>query len=81
MHEKVFFKFVIGEKNYSEDLVEVISIIKNFGIKNERIILMPEGTEINSQINNKWLHDECLKYGFRYSPRLHILLFGNLRGN
>lgn len=79
-HEKVYFKFVV-RKNFSlQDIAEISSILKKHNIKHNKVLLMPEGTDINSQINNIWLHDECLKYGFRYTPRLHILLFGNIRG-
>ena len=79
-HEKIYFKFVVRENFCSQDLIEILSIVKQYNIQSNSVIFMPEGTDINSQINNKWLHDECLKYGFRYTPRLHILLFGNLRG-
>lgn len=79
-YEKVYFKFVVRENYCEEDLSVILSIIKQYNIQSNKIVLMPEGTDIHSQINNQWLHDECLKYGFRYTPRLHILLFGNLRG-
>ncbi len=80
IYKNVFFKFVVREKFCDADLSEILTIIKQYNLKQNSIILMPEGTDINSQISNKWLHDECLKNGFRYTPRLHILLFGNLRG-
>ncbi|MES2615086.1 MAG: 7-carboxy-7-deazaguanine synthase QueE [Bdellovibrionota bacterium] len=79
-HEKVYFKFVIRESFCVQDIHEVLSIVQQYNIQPHRVILMPEGISIESQINNKWLHDECLKYGYRYTPRLHVLLFGNLRG-
>jgi 7-carboxy-7-deazaguanine synthase len=79
-HKEVYFKFVVRKNFCSEDINEIISIVKQYQIRKDKVILMPEGTHIDSQINNQWLHDECLKYGFRYTPRLHILLFGNLRG-
>lgn len=79
-HESVFFKFVIRKQYLTEDISETLSIIKHFEIPNDRILLMPEGTSVDSQIANVWLHDECLKHDFRYTPRLHVLLFGNLRG-
>jgi 7-carboxy-7-deazaguanine synthase len=27
-----------------------------------------------------WLAEVCKREGFRYSPRLHVELYGNLRG-
>jgi len=28
----------------------------------------------------KWIVESCKQYGFSYTPRLHIQLFGNRRG-
>ena len=78
--EKIYFKFVVREQFVKTDMDEILKLINDFKIRPENVILMPEGTNVPSQLNNKWLHDECLKYGFRYTPRLHILLFGHLRG-
>jgi 7-carboxy-7-deazaguanine synthase len=79
-HEFVFFKFVIRKQFETDDINEVLEIIKTYHIPNERVLLMAEGTHLASQVSNIWLHDICLKYGFRYTPRLHVLFFGNLRG-
>lgn len=77
---QVYFKFVVREKFLSMDMEQILQIVEKYKIQNNNVVLMPEGTDINSQIKNIWLHDTCLKYGFRYTPRLHILLFGNMRG-
>ena len=79
-HEYVFFKFVIRKNFVTEDINEVLNIINEYQIPNDRVLLMAEGIHLESQVSNIWLHDECLKHGFRYTPRLHVLLFGNLRG-
>jgi len=79
-HDSVFFKFVIRKNESNKDIQEVLSILKEFNIKNDRVFLMAEGITVDSQIANIWLHDACLKYGFKYTPRLHIILFGNKRG-
>lgn len=79
--KNVFFKFVIRSDFYQTDVEEVLSIAQTYKIKNDRIFLMPEGISIESQIKNKWLAEICIKYGFYYTPRLHVLLFGNERGN
>jgi 7-carboxy-7-deazaguanine synthase len=76
----VYFKFVVRENFAQEDMAEINNIVQNYGISSERVLLMPEGTDLNSQIQNQWLHDICLQTNFRYSPRLHVILFGNLRG-
>ena len=76
----VIFKFVIREKFCAEDIQVVHNLVQQYQLQSQNIILMPEGITIESQLKNKWLHDVCLEHGFRYTPRLHILLFGNERG-
>jgi 7-carboxy-7-deazaguanine synthase len=42
---------------------------------------MPEGTDVatlRSRIG--WINELCKSRGFRYSPRLHVELYGNQRG-
>lgn len=78
--QHVYFKFVVRKAFSEQDMLEIQSLVQNFKISPDRVFLMPEGTDLDSQIHNDWLHDICLKYNFRYSPRLHVILFGNLRG-
>lgn len=49
--------------------------------KKQNIYLMPEG-KTTQAINEKakWLTEICRKKGYRFTTRLHILLFGNKRG-
>ena len=72
------FKFVINDY---DDITEVLEIIHQINISNERVYLMPEG-KIKSELENKyyWLIDLCKKYNFKYSHRLHIELYGDKRG-
>ena len=46
-----------------------------------RVILMPEGTD-RERLRERaiWLVEVCKNEGFRFSPRLHVDLYGNLRG-
>jgi 7-carboxy-7-deazaguanine synthase len=75
---KAWFKFVIC---HVEDIAEVESILTDFGIQRERVMLMPEGLDAPTIIaRGMWLVEECKRRGFRFSPRLHILLYGNKRG-
>lgn len=75
---KAWFKFVIGE---IQDLSEVEKLIAEFSIPRDRVLLMPEGTDAALLLERgRWLVDVCKEKGFRFTPRLHILLFGNKRG-
>nr|BFD33329.1 7-carboxy-7-deazaguanine synthase QueE [Pigmentibacter ruber] len=78
--QNIFFKFVVRKAFKEADIAEVLDIVDKFSLDSNRIYLMAEGITVESQLANTWLHDECLKYGFNYTPRLHILLFGNKRG-
>jgi 7-carboxy-7-deazaguanine synthase len=74
----VKYKFVIAT---SEDVDEVDSFIKEHGLKNQDVILMPEATtpEKLQQIS-RWLVEECKKRNYRFSTRLQITLWGDKRG-
>jgi 7-carboxy-7-deazaguanine synthase len=51
-------------------------------IPREKIMLMPEGTNVQrlKQVT-EWLVAECRDRGYRFSPRLHIMTWGNVRGH
>jgi 7-carboxy-7-deazaguanine synthase len=47
----------------------------------EKILLMPEGIKPEVlRLRQAWLVEVCKQTGWRYTPRLHIDLFGNQRG-
>jgi len=71
-------KFVVTSTG---DLEEINEIRDNLSAERERIVLMPEGTsrEVLRE-RGLWLAEVCKTSGYRYSPRLHIDLWGNRRG-
>ena len=74
---KALFKFVVCN---SSDLAEVLALQGSFQIPSSRIYLMPEGRDVEAlQERSLWLADICRDHGFRFSPRLHVLLWGNQR--
>ncbi|MBL9177510.1 MAG: 7-carboxy-7-deazaguanine synthase QueE [Verrucomicrobiaceae bacterium] len=73
-------KFVIASE---ADVSEVKDVIESVGIEipPEKVLLMPEGiTQEALKARQMLLVDICKREGWRYSPRLHIDLFGNKRG-
>jgi 7-carboxy-7-deazaguanine synthase len=71
-------KFVIAHPN---DLTEVRAIVETIGASKSRVVLMPEGIDAAVLAErSRWLVDLCKQEGFRFSPRLHIDLWGNRRG-
>ena len=76
--ENAFFKFVVQNEG---DLSEVEELRVRFEIPRARIVLMPEGTtaaELNAR--SPWLAEACTERGYRFSSRLHILIWGDKRG-
>lgn len=76
--QKASFKLVVQNET---DLAEIIEIQKNHAISPERISLMPEGR--NAELLKKraqWLAALCIENGYRFSPRLHVQLWGDERG-
>ena len=71
-------KFVVAAP---EDVEEIESVLRETGADRSRVVLMPEGTDIETLRNRgRWLADICKREKFRYGPRLHIDLYGNQRG-
>jgi 7-carboxy-7-deazaguanine synthase len=71
-------KFVIETPG---DLDEVRALIGTLGADRSRVILMPEGTD-RDRLRERavWLAEICKQEGLRFSPRLHVDLWGNRRG-
>jgi len=74
-------KFVVDPES-GDDLPEIESLLRSLpAVRPDRILLMPEGTDIETlERKQKLLVEPCMARGWRLSPRLHIALFGNARG-
>jgi 7-carboxy-7-deazaguanine synthase len=71
-------KFVISKP---DDLDEVRALLETLRADRQRVILMPEGTDRDVlRERSLWLAEICKDEGFRFSPRLHVELYGNQRG-
>jgi len=71
-------KFVVSRP---EDMEEICSLVGVLGADGGRVILMPEGID-RERLHERslWIAEICKQQGFRFSPRLHVDLYGNLRG-
>lgn len=71
-------KFVVSSP---EDLTEISGIQEDLSADSECIILMPEGTQ-SGKLHERalWLAEICKQRGYRFSPRLHVDLWGDRRG-
>jgi len=72
-------KFVVTD---GDDLADVLAIIEDIGeIEPARVLLMAEGRSA-AEVADKapMVAALCSEHGFRYTPRLHLDLFGGGRG-
>jgi 7-carboxy-7-deazaguanine synthase len=71
-------KFVIENPR---DLEEVRPLLASLEADRARVVLMPEGTDRDVlRERGVWLAEICKSEGYRFSPRLHVDLYGNRRG-
>ncbi|MGA2738435.1 MAG: 7-carboxy-7-deazaguanine synthase QueE [Bryobacteraceae bacterium] len=71
-------KFVIARP---EDVGEVRDLARALDADAGKVILMPEGIDAGVlRERGVWLVEICKREGFRFSPRLHVELWGNRRG-
>lgn len=78
-HREFQLKFVISE---ASDLQEVQEVLARLGdVASDRVLLMPEGrTAGEVRRRAAMVAALCVETGFRYTPRLHLDLFGGGRG-
>ncbi|WP_338447554.1 7-carboxy-7-deazaguanine synthase QueE [Pelagerythrobacter marensis] len=75
---RAFFKFVIATPG---DVDEVLALQARYRFRPGHVFLMPEGTDSATlRAREEWLAPLCLEHGFRMSDRLHIHLYGDMRG-
>jgi 7-carboxy-7-deazaguanine synthase len=73
-----WWKFVVAE---AADVAEVLALAERFALPRERILLQPECLRTEEFIARApWVAEACKAHGFRFSPRLHVLLWGARRG-
>jgi 7-carboxy-7-deazaguanine synthase len=71
-------KFVIAQP---DDVAEALELLRALDADAGKVILMPEGVDAAVlRDRGVWLAEVCKREGFRFSPRLHVELYGNRRG-
>lgn len=72
------WKFVVSSP---EDVVEIDEMLAEIPLSSpEDVFLMPEGVTVPKASDTHWITQLCQERGWRYGPRLHIAIFGNIRG-
>jgi 7-carboxy-7-deazaguanine synthase len=72
-------KFVVRDES---DIEEILGILRGLDAEDpSRVLLMPEGRSVAEVAERaEQVAALCIKHGFRYTPRLHLDLFGGGRG-
>lgn len=75
---RAWFKFVVAS---ASDLAEIAALQDRHGIASDHLFVMPEGTASSVlRERSRWLAEEALERGWRFTDRLHIHLYGDTRG-
>jgi 7-carboxy-7-deazaguanine synthase len=73
-----WWKFVVVDDG---DVAEVLRLAERFALPRERILLQPEALRREDFLARApSVVEACKRHGFRFSPRLHVLLWGARRG-
>ncbi len=77
----LYNKFVVRDIDDFGEVDEFVSAYKDAGVKLDAVYCMPEGATLEQQtLTAKGVAEACMNTGYKYSPRLHIDLFGNAWG-
>ncbi|MFN3423878.1 MAG: 7-carboxy-7-deazaguanine synthase QueE [Novosphingobium meiothermophilum] len=75
---RAWFKFVVSAP---ADLAEIAALQARHAIRPDHLFVMPEGTASSIlRERARWLAEEALDRGWRFTDRLHIHLYGDTRG-
>ncbi len=76
----IYFKFVVATNDDFEEVTRAVQEYRSAGIKCP-VYLMPLGGRSEEyNLNVKEVAEACMERGWRFTPRLHISLFGNAWG-
>jgi 7-carboxy-7-deazaguanine synthase len=77
----LYTKFVVRDAQCFQEVDYFVDTYKQAGVKLDAVYCMPEGATLEQQtLTARDVADACLKTGYKYSPRLHIDLYGNAWG-
>ena len=72
-------KFVVERKRDFVEIQEILERLKK--VDPARVLIMAQArTKRELRVKAPWIVELCKAHGFRYTPRLHIELYGNRRG-
>lgn len=72
-----FFKWVISGPDDLTDALAMKTSYGDYGIELPIYLMPAGGTQQTYEKNALWVAEACKKYGFRYSPRIQVILWKN----
>ena len=76
----IYFKFVVASQDDFDEVTRAVDAYRDAGIQCP-VYLMPLGGRSEEyNLNVKEVAEACMERGWRFTPRLHISLFGNAWG-
>ena len=77
----LYNKFVVRDMIDFDEVDMFVDAYKKAGVQIDSVYCMPEGATFEQQaLTAKGVAEACMKTGYKFSPRLHIDLFGNAWG-
>jgi 7-carboxy-7-deazaguanine synthase len=76
----IYFKFVVADQDDVDEVTRAVQLYRDAGVECP-VYLMPLGGRSEEySLNVQEVANLCMERGWRFSPRLHISLFGNAWG-
>ena len=76
----IYFKFVVADQSDVDEVTRAVQLYRDSGVECP-VYLMPLGGRSEEYtLNVQEVAELCMQRGWRFSPRLHISLFGNAWG-
>jgi len=80
-NSSLVLKFVVRDAHDFEEAEGVVAAYRRAGVCVDEVFAMPEGALKQEYHQNRTrVAQLCMRFGFRFSPRLHVDLFGNRFG-
>tara|TARA_B100000927_G_scaffold290519_1_gene289610 strand:+ start:1383 stop:2342 length:960 start_codon:yes stop_codon:yes gene_type:complete len=77
----LYNKFVVRDMIDFDEVDMFVKAYKDAGVVIDSVYCMPEGATFEQQeLTEKDVAEACMQTGYKFSPRLHINLFGNAWG-
>ena len=76
----LYFKFVIQDEKDLEEVEMARKEYKELGVEADIYLMAVGATQEGQAKTSKQVADIALQNGYKYSPRLHVDLFGNKWG-